>query len=186
MLMHPDSKTEPSNWSFKAEAGSRGDSNVSQPAVNLDPISWTASEFLHRHKSTAWYMGLFVMTVLVCVAVYLVGKDLVPVVFIFIMSVLFAIIASRKPRQISYVIDQDGLHVGSRSYHFTDFKSFSIKRDGAMEYISLMPLKRLQAELSVYFAQEDGQRIFKYLQERIPYDEHKDDILDKFAQLIRF
>ena len=152
----------------------------------IEPITWTGSEYLDRHKNTGWYLGLAGFIALVCAVVYIIGRDLLSVGFIALMGILFAIIAGRKPRQLAYAIDDQGLHIGQKSFGFNEFKSFSLQREGAIGYISLLPLRRFQPELTIYYAPEDEQRIFEALALRIPHEDHKETLIDKLIRLIRF
>ena len=186
--MQPDNEPKPDGWSFHLEGGQEEkfvpESEV--PAPRAETISWTGSEFLDQHKSASWYFGLFGFIAVVCGVVYFISKDFISVGFIAIMGILFAIIAGRKPRQLQYAIDDQGIHIGRRSYVFSEFKSFSLQREGAMGYINLLPLKRLHSEISIYYPPEDEQKIFDALSQRIPHEDHKETFIDKFTRMIRF
>lgn len=189
--MQPTNEQNSDGWAFRTESESEessmspNDLPVSE-AHYPEPITWTGSEYISQHKSGSWYFLLFAGITVVCAVIYLVGRDIISVVFVAVMGILFAVIASRKPRQLEYLIDDHGLRVGNRIYAFNDFKSFSLQRDGAIGYISLVPLKRLHTELSVYFAPEDEERIFQALAQYLPNEQHKETFADKFSRKIRF
>ncbi len=172
------------SWTFTSEEPARGDDSRVSP--HHEPISWSGSEFIAQHKTGSWYLGLFAFIALVCVVIYLLSKDILSIVFVIIMGILFAIIASKKPRQLQYMIDDQGLNIGSRHYPFNDFKSFSIMRDGAIGYISLQPLQRLRPELTIYYAPEDEARVFETLSTYLPHEERAERAVDKLARNIRF
>jgi len=176
-----------SGWSYRQEQENSYASDVDNgPYSDQEPISWVASEYISQTKNGGWYAALFGAIVLVCGVVYLVSRDLLSVVFLSVMGILFAVIASRKPRQMQYTIDAEGILIGNREYDFGSFKSFSLQHDGAVGYISLLPLKRFMPEIVIYYAPEDEQRIFDALALNLPNENHKENITDKFARIIRF
>lgn len=186
--MQPDKIPDGADWSFQVESERDpfiADSSHDTPSLQ-QPIAWTGSEFIAQHKNTGWYMGLFGCIALVCIVIFFISKDILSVIFIAIMGILFAIIASRKPRQLQFLIDNQGIHVGQRHYLFNEFKSFSLQKDGAIGYINLLPLRRLHPELSIYFAPEDAGRIFDALALHIPHEDHVEALVDKFIKKIRF
>lgn len=176
------------NWSYKQDDdySAQAQSNHANSQAPTASINWVGSEFIANAKSTKWFLGLAGFTLLVCAIVYLISKDILAIVFIVIMSLLFAVIAAKPPRQVEYLIDDQGISVGSRHYYYSDFKSFSIQRHGAMEYVNLLPLHRLRNELSIYFPPENSSQIFEVLASRIPNEQRRENPIDKLAKLIRF
>ena len=186
--MQQDNNQEASNWAFKQEDQDYL-SNTPQPPGPLpefEAISWTGSEFLDRHKNLAWYISLGIFISVVCAVIYLLSRDLISIIFIAITGVLFAIIASRKPKQVQYIIDNKGIKIGNRTYSFADFKSFSIQRDGMIGYVNLMPLKRLLPELSIYYAPNEEQKILNALSLHIPHDQVEESLVDKLFKNLHF
>jgi len=174
-------------WNYRQEQeGSPIPGAVQQAYPEQEAVSWVASEYISQTKNGGWYFALFGAIVLICGVVYLVSRDLLSVIFLSVMGILFAVIASRKPRQMQYTIDAEGILIGNREYDFGNFKSFSLQHDGAVGYISLLPLKRFMPEIVIYYAPEDEQRIFDALALNLPNENHKETIADKFARIIRF
>ena len=153
---------------------------------SVKAVTWTGSEFIARHKTATWYFGLAGVTLLLTAIIYFVSKDLATVVFVAIVALLFGFIASRKPRQLSYLVNQNGLQVGNKSYIYSDFLSFSLQRDGGIGYISFLPIKRLHNELSIYYPPDQEQEIFDTLSDSIPYQQRKEGLTDKLIRLIQF
>ena len=188
MLMQPEETPPNNSWSYRPEEDESLelglDSASQQPS--FEPITWSGSEFITRQKDIGWYLVLFIALGIIGGLIYLFSKDLLSVIFIVIMGALFAIVAARKPRQLQFMIDDTGLHVGNRVYYFTDFKSFSVQHDGAIGHMDFLPLRRFQGELSVYYAPEDEKRIFDALAARIPHEQRRETILDRLVKLIHF
>lgn len=175
-------------WDFHSEE----ESSYSQDQANyvdnnsLSSISWTGSEFVSNQKTASWYLMLAGATVIVCIIVYLFSRDILSTIFISIMGILFAVIAARPPKQLEYSIDNEGIKVGPRNYYYSDFKSFSLQHNGAIGYVSLLPLHRFRNELSIYYPPENEMQIFEALASRIPNEQRRENPIDKLAKLIRF
>lgn len=174
-----------SEWAYSAEIDNEAQAEQ-QTRPHHEPIAWTGSEFIAQHKSASWYLCLIAALVVACGVIYLLSKDILSIVFVLIMGILFGIIASKKPRELQYSIDDQGIGVGNRHYSFSDFKTFSIMRDGAIGYISLLPLQRLHPELTIYYAPENEQQIFDTLSTYLPHEDRPERVVDKFARTIRF
>lgn len=148
-------------------------------------LSWTASEFIEHTKSASWFIALFFITAGLAIAAFFIG-DIVASGMIVIAAILFGIIANRKPRELTYVINNTGITVGNKRFPHSAFKSFSLVQEGGIQSIWLMPSKRFDPGLSIYFAPQEGQKIVNYLGTLIPYEERKPDPIDRFMHNIRF
>jgi hypothetical protein len=181
-----ENKPEDTGWSFNPEDDPALASEQSNTAP-IEPISWTGSEFIAQHKTAVWYFGLAGFITLACVVIFFVSKkDILPVIFVAVMGILFGIIASKQPRQLQYIVDEHGISIGAQHYSFSDFKSFSLQHDGAIGYISLLPLHRLKPEISIYFAPEDEQRIFDTLAHFLPNEQREESTIDRLIKRIHF
>lgn len=184
--MQADPKAK-ENWSFHADDGSSVAEGTSRPSHHHEPVSWTGSEFIAEHKNPSWYLGLATFIAAICVLIFVISKqDYLSIAFVAIIGLLFGIIASRKPRQLNYLIDDQGITIGPKHYPFGMFKSFSLNHDGAIGYISLLPLQRLRAELSIYFAPEDETKIREALVSYLPQENRAESQIDHLMRRIRF
>ena len=187
MLMQPNTDGNQADWSYSNEPDQ---SQLGAPEIPdrpiVDTITWTGSEFLDKHKNATWYLSLAVIIAVICAVIYLIGRDIFPVIFIVIISILFAIVASRKPRQIQYSVSDSGLSIGRRTYSFADFKSFSLQQDGAIGYVNLMPLKRLALEVSLYYPPEEENRVIEAISSHIPHDQVEEPLVDRLFKTFHF
>lgn len=147
---------------------------------------WTASEYVAHHKDSLWYGKAVAITFLAAVIVYLVTRDIISVITIIIVGTLFCVAAARKPRTITYALDDHGLTVGSRFYPYTEFKSFSVVRDGAFASVELVPLKRFMPPTNVFFAPDDEDTVMEILTAHVPFQERPSSVIDRFGRYIRF
>ncbi len=186
MLMQENETKDETTWAFHDEPEAYQQPLQPEKAQGAKAISWATSEFIANQKNGLWYLGLLVFIGLISGITYLLSKDYISVAFIVIVGILFAVIAGRKPRQLQYSVDDEGIKVGQKSYFFTDFKSFSLQRHGAIGYVSLLPLHRFYNELSIYFPPENEEKIFEALAQHLPNEQRKETSVDRIAKLVRF
>ena len=158
---------------------------VEQTGV-IEPISWTASEFIAHDKAPGWYGMLAVTTAVICALAYLLTRDLITITMIIIGAVLFGVYAGRQPRQLPYRLTYHGLKIGQRFYPMENFRSFAVVPEGAFSSIVLMPLRRFAPMTTIYFAPDDEDRIVDLLAQQLPYAEHRHDAIDRLMRHIRF
>lgn len=149
-------------------------------------VDWTASEFISHHKSTTWYLSFIAVIALLSGGIYFLTSDVVSSGAIGIAGVLFIVLASHKPREMSYKIDTEGITIGSKFYHYGQFKSFGVHQEGAIGAINLMPLKRFMPELSIYYPPEHENEIVEILAYHLPHDQREEHHVDRLLKKIRF
>lgn len=155
-------------------------------AQPVDSVSWTASEFVAHEKSAGWYATLLLVALIIAASIAWITKDAVSTAVILFGSLVFGIYASRKPRQLPYVVDLRGIQVGDKHFGYEEFRSFSVLAEGSFPSIVFMPLKRFSPILSVYYAPGDEEKILSILSAALPYEEHRQDAVDRLMQRIRF
>ncbi len=176
-------------WNFNPE-NDETDQNFDQSVYDVpaqsDIVTWAGSEYINNQKNSMWYLSLVGAIVLIGGLVFFLSRDIISVVFIAIVGGLFAFMASRKPRQLQFTVDNHGIQVGQRYYPFSDYLSFSLQRDGAISYISMLPLHRFKNELSIYCPPDQEQKIFEAIASQLPNTQRKETAVDKLARAIRF
>jgi hypothetical protein len=160
--------------------------NVPMPPQPNQEVTWSASEFIEHGKDFTWYAYLVVATLALVFFVYLFTHDIISIVAVMAMAILFGVMASRKPRVLTYTLDHEGLTIGDKFHPYVDFKSYSVNHEGAFSSISFMPMKRLRPPVSVYYAVEDEERIAEVLTQFLPMQMRQADVVDKLARGIRF
>jgi hypothetical protein len=179
------------SWDYHPnEAGESSPPVHPQPKVQQTPaeaeITWTASEFIARHKSTQWYILLTLGTVLLTGGIYLLSKDFITVGAIVIALILFGVAAGRKPRVLTYHLNIGGLGIAQKFYPYAAFKSFSLIEEGAFSSITLLPLKRFMPPISIYYDPEDEDHIVSILSQHLPLENRPADPVEGLMKRIRF
>ncbi|MDB5170441.1 MAG: hypothetical protein JWO35_135 [Candidatus Saccharibacteria bacterium] len=157
------------------------------PAAEDDgSISWTASEFVAHEKSASWYGSLAVVAVFGAGLVYLLTKDVVSSAVILFSALILGFYGARQPRQLQYRISEHGISVGQKNFAYEEFRSFTVAPDGAFSSIIFKPLKRFATLTTIYYAPEDEEQIVDVLADRLPFEEHAPDAVDRLMRRIRF
>jgi len=163
---------------------------IQQPSAGFEvsdnPVTWTAQEYVHIDKSPLWFI-LFVIVVLGLISVdVFVLKSWTFSALVVVMAVAIIIYTRRPPRALTYALSaKQGLYVGERLYHFEEFKSFGLIRDGEHNSIMLIPTKRFAPGVSVYFPDDAGEKIVDILGQRLPMEELKLDVIDIVVRKLR-
>lgn len=151
-----------------------------------ESVSWTSSEFIAHDKSVGWYALLGLGALILAALVYLLTKDKISTAVIIVVGIIFGIFAGRKPREITYKLDSDGLTMASKFYDYNVFKSFSVVAEGASSSIVLLPLKRFMPQLTIYFEPKDEDGIVNLLMNYLPMENRQVDVVDRFMHRIKF
>lgn len=151
-----------------------------------DAITWTASEFVAHAKTTGWYVNLAIAAMLISAVVYLITRDVISVGVVVAAAILLGVYGSHQPRELEYHLNQHGLTIGHKNYHYDDFRCFSIVPEGAFSSIVFMPLRRFSPPLSIYYAPDDEEKILNVLSVRLPFEEGHRDAVESLMRRIRF
>lgn len=186
-----DDQTQPQgNWTYHPEGQEPADAGAENTAAAQtaapQPVSWTASEFIAHHKDGSWYMAVIGVGFVIAAATYFFTRDLISVGAIILVFILFIVISNAKPKQLAYSLDNEGVTIGSKFYPYSLFKSFAIVREGAIDSVSFMPLKRFMPEITIYFAPTDEARILDILTASLPNDQRPERGFDNLMRKIRF
>ena len=170
------------NWKYDPESDEAGGGH----SRHAQSLSWTASEYIDHQQGPKWFLLLGVGTLAVAGIVYLLTKDYFATGLMVILGVIVGFFAKRQPRQLTYELSNDGLKIDKKTYPFRSFKSFSIVQDGPLLSLNLLPIKRLIPPISAYFDAGDHEKILDILGDRLPYEDHKLDSVERLTRRLRF
>lgn len=177
----------PANWQFTGGTQPSTATPGHPEAMPLiQPVTWTASEYVEHDKSTGWFVRFGIVAFLGIGLIFFLTRDITSVILLTILVVIFGVFAGRKPRVLQYRVDNHGITVGEKMYPASLFRSFALMQEGGLHSITLLPLKRLSQSLSVYFAPEDEAAILEAFSQLWPQEVHQPDAVDKFMHRIRF
>jgi hypothetical protein len=176
----PTPQSAPDEGSFEEEPA------LETEIENMQPVSWSASEFVAHHKNSGWYLLLILGAVVVAALVYVFTRDWLSTAVVVVAGTVLAAYSSRKPRQLNYAVDGRGVTVGTKFFAYSEFRSFSIVPEGAFASIVFMPLKRFGIQTTIYYDPQDEDRIIDVISPHLPHEEHQADMLDHMMRRIRF
>lgn len=180
-------KAPAANWQYSSDESGASPAPLPNPgSAKGDSVSWTASEFIAHRKNVGWYATVALVTVIVTALVFVLTHDRISTVMIIIVGILFCLGAARKPRVLSYKLDNDGLTIGDRLHPYGEFRSFTMLRDGPFANIELLPFKRLMPQTSIYCSPEDEDEIVDMISQHVPYEQRPNSFVDRFTRHIRF
>lgn len=151
-----------------------------------EPVRWSAREYIDQERNGLWFVGFVAVVLgLIAVDIFLL-KSYTFSALVVVMAIAVIIYARRPPREIQYTLSGgQGLYVGDRLYHYSEFKSFGLIRDGEHHSVMLIPTKRFSPGVSVYFPEEAGERIVDILGARLPMQKLKLDAIDVIVRKLR-
>jgi len=157
-----------------------------EPQKNIpteEPVHWAAAEYIHEEKNGLWFMIFgIVAAALIALDIFFV-KSYTFSALVAVMVIAVIVFTRRPPNEVQYTLSGDqGLYIGEKLYHYSDFKSFGYIRDGEHNSIMLIPIKRFSPAVSVYFPEEVGEAIVDILGARLPMEDLKLDIIDKIVR----
>ncbi len=155
--------------------------NVVHPAT----MSWEASEYVHTDKGGLWLVGFGVIVLLFAgLAFWLQAWTFLALVVV--MAIAMGVFAFRPPHVLHYNLNDNGVQIGDKTFHYSDFRAFGILEDGAFFTMTLIPLKRFAPSLSVYFSEAQGEDIVDIVGAHLPMEHIEPDIIDHVMRRLRF
>lgn len=177
-----------------SEDGSESDQEVDEnnqndsvnSAIDDEPVHWSAKEYIPGQKNWIWFI-LFAFVILGLIAAdFFFIKSYTFSILVVVMGASLIVYTQRPPKEIDYTLSGDqGLYIGEKLYHFSEFKAFGLLRDKDQHSIMLIPIKRFALGVSVYFPEEAGERIVDILGARLPMETMKIDLIDNIVRKLR-
>lgn len=181
----PDAAPDPDQPAASNFAG-QGLTTPPEPAPQpTETIHWEASEYIHHDKSPLWLVG-FIVVVVLALGVTIWLQNWTFAALIVAMAAAMGMYAYRKPHQIRYSLNSTNLTIDEKAYHLNEFRAFGVVPDGGLYTIRLIPLKRFLPSVTIYFAQDDGEKIVDTLGHSLPMEQMQPDAIDKLMRKIRF
>ncbi len=169
-----------------AEPKTTREDNSQSPTANGEGIAWEAAEFVAHDKSAGWYATLALATIVLTGLVFLLTKDKITAGVVIVAAIFLGILGARKPKQLHYLLNDEGITIGGKFYSLTLFKSFSVIQEGPGHSIVFIPFKRFAPSTTIYYVPEVEEAIVALLGNHMPYEERQPDIIDQLMFRIRF
>lgn len=155
------------------------------PQAVKEPIYWQADEYVQHEKSVGWYIGFALICLgLMALSIWVIDS-LTFAILIPVMAVALLIYSHRRPHQIDYTLSHQGLHFNDHLYPFNEFKSFGVVREGEHFSAVLIPVKRFNPAVTIYFPESVGEQLVDLLAAHLPMHEAKPDFVDRLLRRLR-
>lgn len=174
----PEDSSAPASFDISGKGEAKGPAN--------DTVEWTASEFIAHPKNPSWYAALGVATLLVTAGLYFITHAIIATIVIAFMGIILGVAASRQPRIVTYQLDRGGLTIERQFHPYGKFKSFAIVDEGAFSSITLLPLRRFELPLNLYFSPEDEHKIMEAISKYLPAERGALSGVDRLMRTIHF
>lgn len=162
------------------------DSGPKKPAASEVVVHWDATEIIDVQKNPLWYIAFAIVVIAFIAADLFFIKSYTFSALVIVMAVAAVIHSILPPKTIHYTLSGDqGLYVGEKLYHFSEFKSFGLIFDRGHHSIMLIPVKRFALDVSVYFPEEAGEKIVDIFGSRLPMQDVKLDAIDVIVRKLR-
>ncbi len=150
-----------------------------------EAVTWVAKEYIHQEKGTKWFV-LFgiVVALLLAVSIFFM-KSWSFAVLLGVIAVVVVVYSRRPPRELTYSLSDEGLTIDGELHEFSKFKSFGVIQDGEEYSVMLIPTRRFQPGVTVYFPEEAGEDIVDMLGSRLPMRDLHLDAVDRVVRLLR-
>ncbi|MCX6728987.1 MAG: hypothetical protein NTV39_04465 [Candidatus Saccharibacteria bacterium] len=159
---------------------------VPQKPADTEPVHWSANETIDAEKGGLWFIALIVVALALIAGDIFLLKDFTFSILVVVMVAVIVLYSRRPARMIDYTLSgEQGLYIGEKLYHFSEFKAFGLIRDQGQHSILLIPVKRFATGVSVYFPEESGEKIVDILGARLPMQELKLDMIDVIVRKLR-
>jgi len=165
-----------------------GDSIYSRKPMIDDnaPIHWSAGEYINKEKNGPWFVFFAIIVIGLIALDLLLIKSYTFSVLVVVMAIAVIVMSRRAPRLVDYTLSgNQGLYIGEKLYHFSEFKAFSLIDDRGQHSVMLIPIKRFSPGVIFYFPTEVGEKIVDILGARLPMENRKLDVIDIIVQKLK-
>ncbi len=151
----------------------------------LESVTWEASEYIHHERDGLWFIIFLSITVaLLALSVFLIQNYFFTALIV-VMAVALLIYARRPPRIMRYTLSGQGLHIGQQFHSFNEYRAFGVVEDGALYSVKLLPTARFGQEVTLYFSENEGERIVDILGAFLPMENLHLDLVDRLLRRLR-
>lgn len=160
----------------------------------MDKLTWSALEYEERSRSNDWFwaLGIIVVTASLAAIIY---NNYFFAALIILSGALLGFLATKKPEEVSYELNNKGFVVHNSLYPYENIKSFWVQRETfeGEEKDRLKPILFVKSErffMPIIMAQIDGRTaedIREFLLEKnVPEEEMKEQLSEKIMEALGF
>ncbi|MEI6188235.1 MAG: hypothetical protein WCP46_07050 [Alphaproteobacteria bacterium] len=171
---------------FEYNSGNVSVAQQIETAHSQNEVRWKASEFISHEKNSSWYFILALVTVALCLVVFILTHQYISVGVIVVMAAAFGVYANIKPKTLEYLIDSSGVTVDKKHFSYENFKIVEIVEGGMVPSVNLIPVKRFSVPVTLYFSPQQENQILEILGEFLPSEIKRLEAIDRIVAKLHF
>ena len=154
-----------------------------------DKFTWQAYEYTYTEKSVDWFWAVGIIALSLAVTAVILG-NLLFALLILIGSFALVLQAVRKPKQLTYELNERGVIVDTQLYPYGTLESFWVEHgappaDGE-EKIIIKSKKALMPYIVIPIEGVRSEDVRSYLLEHLPEEEHTEPTSQKIMERLGF
>lgn len=147
-------------------------------------IRWTAPEFIQYKRGKNWY-ALLVVIALTLAGLAIIYKYWTSLILVLLGLAVIWMRTVKEPRQIHFVLTDQGLEIDNRLHPFTDLQSFWILESFYGRELFLHGKKIFSPRLEIHLGNQDKDKIRDFLLKYLPEKEEEESLVTILARILK-
>lgn len=161
---------------------------------SFEPIRWSSSSTITYEHSGSWNLILFGVAGLIVGGLVLLAvlQGRIPsfseftIMGLVIVTVITILMVSKQPaRETNYVLSESGLGIDGAEHPFSEFRAFGVNQEGVLWQLTLIPVKRFGAAITIFINAEQGEQIVDVFGTRLPMEKIETHPIDKITRFMK-
>ncbi len=149
-------------------------------------ISWKAAEYEYREKGPGWFFVVGVVA-LVLFIIALIGKNFIFAVFVLFAGVMLVSFGKKRPPIVKFHINNEGVGIGNTFFEYRRLEEFAHRnRPGHLDEFILKKKTAMNPFVHIPIDSTLALEAKKMLKAKLPEVEHKESLVDVFAEWLGF
>lgn len=147
-------------------------------------VEWVAMEYAYQEKTPDWFWALGIIALSTSI-VSIIYKNYLFAVFIILAAAALIFMGIRKPKEIRFAINKDGIRIASHLYPYKNLKSFWIHENEEEKILLVMSDSALMPLMSIPLMKDSPVSLIKeILLASIPEERHEEPVSHKVMEYL--
>lgn len=151
----------------------------------MTKLTWTAPEYVYRHKTPDWYWILGIVTVTATIVSVLLGNILFSIVII-LSGFVLALYGARPPRVLTYTLSEKGIAIDATMYPYSTLESYWIDDTVSPSRILVQSRKLAMPLIVIPIEEVHDDEVSEVLTQYLHEVEHHESISQKIFEYFGF
>ena len=176
-------------FEYQADTSSAGSTSVDNTDQEDQFVSWSADEYVLKAKSFGWYVMIYLGALVLAALTIFFYRDRLILMISMLMVVVASVVAiqfvaNKKPKNISYSLDEDTVKVNGKMYALVNFKSFFVTEKDGVEEARLSPVSETSPTTTLKLNDDNKDKVLDILSNNVPYQEKPISWIEKISNRI--